>query len=101
MPDLRLGELDVDERRGRDFRHDRIQLRLAEPEAGGRPLVEFLRELAHRAVAALADVVEDALDGLAHLAVELVRDFGGDAALEIGGHRVPRRGMTYRLIGAV
>jgi len=84
VADLRLGELDVAEGLGGNAGEDRLDFALA--QLLRRPLVEFLGVFAHRGVAALLHVGEDAFDGLTDLAVHLVGDGSGDAALEVGGH---------------
>jgi len=58
----------------------------------GRPVVEFLRQLAHRRVAALFDVVKDILDGLAHLGNVRGVLLGGNAGLQKNGHDLLSRG---------
>jgi hypothetical protein len=84
VADLRLRELDVFE--GRRFHpgQDRVEVGLR--QLLRRPPVELLGVLAHRGVAALLHVGEDAFDGLAHLLVDLVGELAGDAAFEVGGH---------------
>ena len=63
---LRLGEADVVEVALADLRDGALDLLLAQAEILRRPVVEFLRQVAHRRVAPRLDVGEDRLDGLAH-----------------------------------
>src|SRR5919204_1467164 len=86
LADLRLRELDVGDRGGRHLRHDVLQITGREPQARRRPFVELLRELAHRAIAAAAYVVDDGLYRLARFAVHFIGNARRNAALEIGGH---------------
>jgi hypothetical protein len=66
---LRLGELDVLDVARAQLRKALADLGVGEPVVVPVPRVEFLRELAHRGVAARGDVGEDALDDAAHLGV--------------------------------
>ena len=85
--DLRLRELDVLDHLRRQAVDQRLDLRRRQPEILRLPLVELHRQLAHRRVAAPHDVVEDRLDGLAHLAVGFEFLFVGRATLQITDHR--------------
>src|SRR6185436_14987884 len=89
-PDLLLREADIGERALRDLAHEPVDFRLFQPEARGRPPIESGRQLAHRLVATLRDVGEDALDGLSHLEVGGVRLGPIDPALQKGSHLVLR-----------
>jgi hypothetical protein len=84
LADLRLREPDVGDGLRRNLGEDGVDLTLA--ELLRRPFVEFFRVLADGGVAALPHVVEDVLDSLAHLAVELVGHFLGNASLEMSSH---------------
>jgi hypothetical protein len=66
-PDLRLRELNVLDGGLRQAAHAIGNLIGGQPERRRRPLIEFLRELAHRRAAARGDVAENTLDGIADL----------------------------------
>src|SRR5205085_7680624 len=63
-----------------------LDLLIAQLERGRRPFVEFLRLVAHRVIAARLDLVEDALDGRAHLRVGFFNRAGVHSAFEKAGH---------------
>src|SRR5207248_3660246 len=71
---------------GRQTIDQRLDFGLREAKILRLPLVEAGRQLAHRCVAALDDIVENRLDRLAHLAVGLDLLLLGRAALEIADH---------------
>ena len=83
---LRLGEFDVVEIALGHLRDRALDLLRIQPEVFRRPIVEFLRQIAHRVVAARLDVGEDVLDGRAHLGVGLLDRARIHSALEMPGH---------------
>jgi hypothetical protein len=82
--DLRLRELDVLDRLLRHLADDRFHIGWT--QFFWNPLVELLRVLAHRRIAALPHVGEDRLHGLTHFPVELIGERLRDAAFEVGWH---------------
>ena len=86
---LRLRELDVVEVALADLPDGALDLVRRQLEGRRRPVVEFLRQVAHRRVASLLDVGEDAFDRLAHLGVGRLDFARVHSALEIAGHGEP------------
>ena len=83
---LRLGELDVVEVALGDLADGALDLGRREAEVLRRPVVELLRQVAHRRVAARLDVGEDPLDRRAHLGVGRLDRARVHSALEPAGH---------------
>ena len=83
---LRLRELDVVEVALGDVSDRLLDLLRRELERGRRPLVELLRQRAHRVVAALLDLRQDLLDRLAHLRVGGLDGARVHSAFEKAGH---------------
>jgi len=81
-------ELDVVEIALGDLRDGALDLARAEPKALGRPVVEFLRQVAHGSFAARLDIGEDFFDRLAHLCVRRLDGARVHSALEAAGHGV-------------
>ncbi len=96
IADLFLRELDVRDNLPGQLAHAVLDLALAQSEILGRPVVEFLRQLAHRCVAAFLDVGEDVLDGLANLGNVRSVLFGGNAGLQKNSHDLTFQGMYWR-----
>ncbi len=86
IADLRLGEADVVEVALADFRDGALDFLLAQPEILRRPLVEFLRQLPDRLVAALLDGGQDRLDRFADFGVRGLDRARVEAALEMPSH---------------
>ncbi|MCY1308908.1 hypothetical protein D9M70_589510 [compost metagenome] len=84
--DLRLGEADIVEGLLRQAGNAGVDLLLGEAEAFRRPLVELPGVLAHRRIAALFDIREDAFDGGAHLRLVAGLGLGRLALLEVLDH---------------
>ena len=107
IADLRLRELDVVDLARRHGLDAGLDLRRAQLEGGRVPVVELARVLAHRLVAALLDVGQDGLHGLAHLGDVGGILLGADAGLEIADHacslwlpaRWPALGSMALIIG--
>ncbi len=97
---LRLGEADVVEVALAHLRDGALDLLRAELERGRRPVVEFLRERAHRRVAAGLDLGEDVLDRLAHLCVGGLDRARIHSALQVASHgKSPVRPVIIRESG--
>ena len=83
---LGLREADVVEVALRHLRDRALDLGRRQPEVGRRPLVEFLRQLADRQVAARLDIGQDALDRRADLGIGGLDRARIHSALEPAGH---------------
>ena len=85
---LRLGELDVVEIALLHLADGALDFGWAELERGRRPVVEFLRQVAHGGILARIDIGKDFLDRLAHLGVRRLDRDRVHSALEVLGHDV-------------
>ena len=83
---LRLRELDVVEVAFAELRYRALDLGGRQLERGRRPVVEFLRQLAHRRIAPRLDLGEDVFHRLAHLGIGGFDRARVHSALEIAGH---------------
>ena len=83
---LRLGEFDVVEIALLHLADGALHLGRRQLERSRRPIVEFLRQVAHRCVLARVDVGEDLLDRFAHLGVGRLDRACVHSALEMAGH---------------
>jgi hypothetical protein len=66
-----------------------LDLRRRKFERGRRPIIEFLRQLAHRGILVRVNVGEDLFDHLTHLGVGRLDRACVYSALEVAGHHVP------------
>ena len=97
IADLLLREFDVfDDLLGK-LAHAVLDFALAQAEVFRRPVVEFPRQVAHGCVAALLDVGEDVLDGLAYLGDVRSVLLGGNAGFQKDCHALAFQGMGRQL----
>ena len=98
---LRLGKLDVVEIALLHLADGAFDLGRRQLERSRRPVVEFLRQVAHRRILARLDIGEDLLDRLAHLGVGFFDRAGVHSALKMPDHGVsPFFFVTVRLVEA-
>ena len=83
---LRLGEFDVVEIALLDLADGALDLGRRQLEGSRRPVVEFLRQIAHGGVLARIDIGKDLLDRLAHFGVGFLDRARVHSALEVAGH---------------
>ena len=99
VADLLLGKADVLDFARRQFLDRRLDVRLRQREAVRIPAVELAAVVAYRLVAARLDILEDGLDGGAHLHVIIGAGLGILALFEVSNHvdrlsLVELRGVT-------
>ena len=86
IADLPLREFDVVDRLRRHLGDERGDFVVGEAEARRRPFVEAFAEFAHRRIAALGDIGDDAFDRGASLGVGLFLLAGERGSLDVAGH---------------
>ena len=84
---LGLRESDVLDVALGDLGDGALDVMRAQFEIGGRPVVEFFRQVLHRFVLARVDIGENALDRLAHLRIRRLDHARVYATFEIASHR--------------
>ena len=86
---LRLGEPNVVEIVLAHLPDRALDLRRRKFERRRRPIIEFLRQLAHRGILVRVNIGEDLFDHLTHLGVGRLDRACVHSALEVAGHYIP------------